>query len=501
MLSISKGFVGVQALSDVTLRVDAGEIVALVGENGAGKSTLIKILSGAQHADGGEIRVDGEPANIRTPLDAERLGIATVYQELNLFPSLSVTENLLFGRYPRRRGKISWREAHRETEEFLTKIGVTLNPRRLVGGLSIAEQQMLEIAKALHREVRILILDEPTAVLGGRDVDGLMSIVRSLRDQGVAVIFISHRLQEVFDLTDHYLVLKDGAVTGSGRTTDTDHDRLVTMMVGRDLPKRAATASVSRGPVVLEAEGVEREGVLRNINLVLHRGEAVGLAGLRGAGRTELARALFGADPIDAGNVKVDGRVVSLGSPDDGVAAGMGLVPEDRGSQGLFRSMSVAANVSMVTLAMGRKRWLRPAEERRIAAAYGEKLAIRMPKVTAPVQTLSGGNQQKVVLAKWLEAGVSVLILDEPTRGVDVGSKREIYDVIHGLCEQGLGVLLISSELPELLEMSDRILVMHQGEIAAEMDRDDATEELIMHYAVGGGDAGDGRVEAGSVSR
>jgi ABC-type sugar transport system ATPase subunit len=326
-------------------------------------------------------------------------------------------------------------------------------------------------------------------------------MVRSLRTQGVAVIFISHRLEEVFGLTDRYLVLRDGQVTGSGLTADTDHDRLVTMMVGRELAARPEHGGADQGPVLLEVEGLAREGVLHDIHLRVHRGEVVGVAGLRGAGRTELARALFGADPIDAGSVRIDGREVKLRSPDDGVAAGMGLVPEDRGTQGLFRSLSVAANVSMVNFALGRRRLVRPAAERRIAARYGDQLAIRMPHVTAPAGTLSGGNQQKVVLAKWLEAGVSLLLLDEPTRGIDVGSKREIYDLIRGLCAKGLGVVLISSELPELLEMSDRIVVMHHGAVAAVIDRENATEEIIMHYAVGGADGADRALEARSAAQ
>ncbi len=342
MRGIVKAFLGVQALNGVSLTVDAGQILALVGENGAGKSTLIKILSGAQRPDAGEIRIDGEPAEIHTPADAERFGIATVYQELNLFPYLSVAENLLFGRYPRRRGGIiDWRGGRREAERFLQSMGVDLAPDRPVAELSIAERQMLEIAKALHRRVRILILDEPTAVLGGHDVEQLLGMVRSLREHGVATIFISHRLDEIFGLADRYTVLKDGEPAGSGDLRDTDEDALVSMMVGRELQSLGAPETAP-GAEALRVEGLTREGVLRDIHFSVRRGEVVGVAGLRGAGRTEMARAIFGADPVDAGRILRDGEAVEIGSPADAIGHGIGLVPEDRKGQGLLMNLSTA---------------------------------------------------------------------------------------------------------------------------------------------------------------
>jgi ABC-type sugar transport system ATPase subunit len=491
MRGIAKHFLGVQALSDVELTVDAGEVLALVGENGAGKSTLIKILSGAHTPDAGEVLVDGERVDITTPADAEALGIATVYQELNLFPALSVAENLLFGRYPRRGVGIDWKAMRAEARRFLGELNVDLDVERRVGELSIAERQMLEIAKALHREVRVLVLDEPTAVLGGDDVDRLLDLVRSLRGHGVAVIFISHRLEEIFGLADRYVVLKDGRQVGDGLIAETDADGLVKLMVGRDV-RVLPRDPVVRDDVLLRATGIARDGVLHDIDLTLHRGEVLGIAGLRGAGRTELARAIFGADPIDAGTVEVEGREVSIRSPRDAVAAGIGLVPEDRAHQGLFRALSTARNIPVVKLAAGGERQVVPSAERRTAEGYVGTLNIRLPDVDAPVATLSGGNQQKVVLAKWLEAGVSVLILDEPTRGIDIGSKQEIYELIRELCERGLGVILISSELPEVLQLSDRILVMQQGRVAAELDAQTATEETIMGHAVGAGVAARG---------
>jgi ABC-type sugar transport system ATPase subunit len=488
MRSISKSFPGVRALADVDLSIDQGQILALVGENGAGKSTLIKILSGAQPPDAGEILIDGTPTEIRTPADSERLGIATVYQELNLFPYLSVAENLLFGHYPKRRGLIEWRAARREAERFLDAMGVELPADRPVAELSIAEQQMLEIAKALHRRVRILVLDEPTAVLGGADVEQLLTMVRSLRDHGVATIFISHRLDEIFGLADHYTVLKDGRRVGSGDLRDTDAARLVSMMVGRELEYTAGGASRRRHEGdALRVEGLSRQGVLSGVSLRVGKGEIVGVAGLRGAGRTEMARAIFGADPVDEGRIFVGGEEIAIGSPASAIEHGIGFVPEDRKGQGLLLNLSTAQNIPLVALASGGGRLVRPRDERRVAAGYRRSLDIRVADVAAPVRTLSGGNQQKVVIAKWLEADVSVLILDEPTRGIDVAAKREVHEIVRGLAEKGVGVLLISSELPEVLETSDRILVMRQGRIVAEVDRADATEELIMSHAVGAG--------------
>lgn len=487
MRGISKGFPGVQALDDVSLDVDGGEVLALIGENGAGKSTWIKILSGAVHPDAGEILIEGEPAQIGTPADAVRYGIVTVYQEFSLFPALTVAENLLFGHYPKNGPVIDWGETRREAARFLADLGVHLEANRPVAELSVAEKQMLEIAKALHQSVRIMILDEPTAVLGGHDVDELMRMVRSLRDRGVAVIFISHRLDEIFGLADRYVVLKDGRRTDAGRVRDVNHEYLVSKMVGRDLGELAER--VARGgerEEALRVEHLSRAGVLNDVSLTLHRGEVIGIAGLRGAGRTELARAIFGADPIDSGRIVVSGREVAINSPKAAINHGIGLVPEERKTQGLLLNLSTVQNIPLVSMVKSGARSIRPRREHQLAQRYVKDLRIRVGDIGALVATLSGGNQQKVVLAKWLEAGVSVLILDEPTRGIDVGSKREIYELIRKLCYQGLGVIVISSELPEILEISDRVLVMHHGEIAAELERSEATEEAIMSHAVGG---------------
>jgi ABC-type sugar transport system ATPase subunit len=484
---VSKRFGRVQALRNVNLALLEGQVLAVVGENGAGKSTLIKILSGAHRADSGEILMNGEHIDLATPVDAEHRGVVTVYQELNLFPALSVAENLLFGHYPKRGSFVNWRKLRQEAEHFLASLGVHVPVDKPVSSLSIAHQQLLEIAKALHRKARVLILDEPTAVLGGEDADALMEIVRTLKDHGVAVIFISHRLSEIFGLADRYLVLKDGVQVDEGPISQTDHDDLVAKMVGRELlglSHRPAPQEDKRE--LLRVKNLRRAGTFRDIGFSLHAGEVLGVAGLRGAGRTEVVRAIFGLDPIDEGQIFVRGKEVTISSPNAAVELGMGLVPEDRKTQGLLLNLSVAQNVALASV--GSRPPLKPIvplNERRAAREYVQSLGIRLDDVRQPVKDLSGGNQQKVVIAKWLEAGSSILLLDEPTRGVDVGSKREIYEIIRKLCDAGAGVILVSSELPEVLEMSDRILVMHQGQIGAIIDRKDASEQAIMRHAVG----------------
>jgi ribose transport system ATP-binding protein/rhamnose transport system ATP-binding protein len=485
MRGVSKHFLGVQALRDVSFTLEAGQVLALIGENGAGKSTLIRALSGAHLPDEGEILMDGSPVKIAKPADAEALGIATVYQELNLFPDLTVVENLVFNRYPGK-GLIDWKKARREARDFLHTLGLAVDVDRRVRELSVAEKQMLEIAKALARNVRVLILDEPTAVLGGEDVDQLLQLVRGLKERGVSVIFVSHRLEEVFGLADAYVVLKDGEVTGTGKISETDHDQLVSKMVGREFVRGERTVNATLGEPVLEVENLNRAGVLFDISFSVRAGEVVGVAGLRGAGRTELARAIYGADPITSGTLRLKQKVLRVSGPLNAIQAGIGLVPEERKTQGLFTALSSAANISLVGMVKRKEKTTSPGNEVAKARDYVRKLRIKMPSPTVPVGTLSGGNQQKVVLAKWLDAGVDLLILDEPTRGIDIGAKQEIYQLIHDLCAQGLAIIVISSELPEVLALSNRVLVMHQGRIAAELDGSTATEEEIMSHAVGG---------------
>lgn len=481
----SKAFLGVRALEDVGFKLDSGEVLALIGENGAGKSTLIRILSGAHQPDSGRVLIDGRPVVIDGPAAAEAHGIATVYQEMSLFPELTVAENLMFSTFVGR-PLVSWRALREEAAYFLADLGLPVNVDTRVSQLSVAEKQMLEIAKALHRDAKILILDEPTAVLGGADVDHLLKLVKDLARRGVSVIFVSHRLDEVFGLADRYLVLKDGKVTGAGEIRTTNHDELVSMMVGREFERSTVDRNQRLGDKVLEVEGLSRDGVLKDISFSVRAGEVVGVAGLRGAGRTELARAIYGADPIDSGLMRISGAPLAVKNPMRAIRAGIGLVPEERKTQGLFTSLSTTANIPIVSLVKGGQVVANPRGERDIAHQYVESLRIKVADVNAPVATLSGGNQQKVVLAKWLEAGVKLLILDEPTRGIDIGAKQEIYDLIKELCAKGLAIIVISSELPEVLALSHRILVMHRGEISAELEGNLATEELIMHHAVGG---------------
>jgi ABC-type sugar transport system ATPase subunit len=486
MQEVSKSYPGVRALDGVSMTVRAGEVLALVGENGAGKSTLIKILSGAVRPDAGTVRIDGEAIDIAAPLDATGHGIATVYQEFSLFPALSVAENLFFNDIAVSRRPLSWSRMRAAAVAVLRELGVDLDPRRPVRDLTVAEQQMLEIAKALHTRARIVVLDEPTAVLGGHDVDRLLDLISSLRERGVAVIFISHRLDEIFGVADTYLVLKDGRHTAAGRVADTDRDALVTAMVGRAVSERREIAHVGgpdRGAELLRVEGLSGAG-FTDASFTVHAGEVVGVAGLRGAGRTEVARAVFGIDRATGGRVVVRGHELPRGRPDRAIAAGIGFVTEDRKAEGLLMNMSVAQNMTMVDVAIGRRRWLARRAERATAERLMADLSVRAPNTATRVDTLSGGNQQKVVIAKWVGAGVEVLLLDEPTRGVDVGAKGEIYKLIRQLCDQGLGVLLISSELPEILLNSDRVLVMQRGRICAELSRAEATEENIARHMV-----------------
>lgn len=482
---VSKAFLGVQALNRVSFDVGAGEVLALIGENGAGKSTIIKILAGAQGPDEGAVLIDGRGVNLSSPAEAERHGIATVYQEMSLFPDLSVAENLTFDG---QKGSaiIRWRQARQEATRLLAELGLAFDVTQLVRDLSVAEKQMVEIAKALRHNARILILDEPTAVLGGDDVDKLLGLVKDLKRRGVSVIFVSHRLDEVFGLADKYVVLRDGVVTGTGSIAETSHDELVSLMVGRQWvrPERASGREV--GSPLLTVSHLSRAGVLYDISFEVRAGEVLGIAGLRGAGRTELARAIFGADPITAGEVIVSGETRPPSSPIAAIRSGIGLVPEERKSAGLFTNLSTMANIPIVKTMKNRRAWVSPRHDRGTALKYKETLRIKVADVAAPVASLSGGNQQKVVLAKWLEAGVRVLILDEPTRGIDIGAKQEIYQQINKLCAAGIAVIVISSELPEVLSLSDRILVMHGGAIQAELDGPTATEEGIMYHAVGG---------------
>jgi ribose transport system ATP-binding protein len=487
MRGIDKRFPGVHALRDVDLTVEAGEILGLVGENGAGKSTLIKILSGAYQRDAGEIVVDGVAIDETDPHRMLARGIAVIYQEPSLALHLSVAENIFMGRLPTRRGlAIDWQQLDAQTAALSEHLGLHLDARARVADLSVARRQMVEIAKALSREARIIVLDEPSAVLGDAELQGLFRVMRRLAEKGVAQVYISHRLNEVYQITDRVTVMKDGLVVATAPTRDLGPDDLVRLMVGRDLGdiygQRATRATADR-TVALAVHGLTRRGVLQDVAFEVREGEILGVAGLAGSGRTEILRAVHGADPIDAGRIEVHGREVRIGSPRDAIALGIGLLTEDRKADGLMLLQSVAFNTTIARMEDVEERGvLRPVRERSLVRGYIDRLSIRTPSSDTRVRNLSGGNQQKVIFAKWLNAECRILLIDEPTRGVDVGAKREIYLLLRSLAARGVAIVMVSSELPEVLGMSDRILVMRDGRIAAELDRADASEERIMDH-------------------
>jgi ribose transport system ATP-binding protein len=483
MRRIDKRFPGVHALDQVELRVAAGEILGLVGENGAGKSTLVKILSGAYQRDAGEILVDGVHIEHTDPHRMIAEGIAIIYQEPSLALHLSVAENIFMGRLPRRRGFVDWARLAADTMDLSDRLGLRLDARARVGRLSVAGRQMVEIAKALSREARIIVLDEPSAVLGEVELEGLFRVMRRLASDGVGLIYISHRLNEVYRITGRVMVMKDGRVVADAATSSLGPDDLVRLMVGRDLGDIYGHRTSAAGAQALAIRGLTRRGVLHALDFEVREGEILGIAGLAGSGRTEILRAVHGADPIDAGHVEVAGSRVHLRSPRDAIAQGIGLLTEDRKADGLMLGQSVAFNTTVARLDdVTRHGVLQPARERAIVQDYIARLTIRTPGPGFRVRNLSGGNQQKVIFSKWLQAECRVLLVDEPTRGVDVGAKREIYQLMRQLTERGVAIVMVSSELPEILGMSDRILVMRQGRIAAELSRAEATEERIMDH-------------------
>lgn len=489
MQGISKAYPGVQALSNVDFEVRAGEVHALVGENGAGKSTLMKILAGAETKDAGRILLDGRPVEDLTPQKAMSLGIGIIYQEFNLVPYLSAAENIFLGREPKSRipGFIDFRRMYAEAQRIVDGLGANFDVRRPVASLSVAQQQMVEIAKATSQKAKVIAMDEPSATLTEHELASLFRLIRSLKESGVGIIYISHRLEEVSEIADRVTVLRDGQLVGTRNVQDVTREEIIRMMVGRELTEMIPKQPAPIGDEVLRVEGLTRAGVLHNISFSVYRGEVLGIAGLVGAGRTELARAIFGADLIDSGSVYLEGRKLSITSPQAAIREGIGLVTEDRKQQGLVLQMAVRENVSLANLrALTVAGFVNRRREREVALQYVHDLRIRTPGVEQRVRNLSGGNQQKVVLAKWLFTRSKVLLFDEPTRGIDVGSKVEIYQLMNELAARGVAIIMISSELPEILGMSDRILVMHEGRIAGELLREEATQEKIMHLATGG---------------
>jgi rhamnose transport system ATP-binding protein len=484
---ISKSYGGVRAVSDVDLTIDAGTVQALVGENGAGKSTLVKILTGVVQADEGQVLIDGERVHIGDPQTAHRLGIVAMYQEPTVFPDLTVAENVFAGRHPRSVGRtVDWRAMRRQTQEILREFGVDIGPDTPVRGLGVADRQLLEIAKALSSSARLLIMDEPTAALSLHEVENLFGTVRRLRERGVAIVFISHRLDEAEAIADVVSVLRDGRHVVTRPTTEMAQAEIVRLMVGRSLDALFPKEDAEIGDVVLEAKALRRRGVFSDVSFQLRRGEIVGLAGFVGSGRTEVARALFGIDRLDRGELRIEGRPYKPRSPRAALRRGLAYLPEDRLQQGLVQPMSVARNISMAVLPrLTPGGVIRPRRERRLARRFVDQLKIKATSVAQVVRSLSGGNQQKVVLAKWLAAEPRILVLDEPTHGVDVGTKADVHRTISHLATEGLTILLISSELPEILGMSDRVLVMREGRLVAELSRGEASQERIVRAAAG----------------
>jgi rhamnose transport system ATP-binding protein len=488
----AKAFGAVQALVDGSIELYPGEAHALVGENGAGKSTLVKILAGVYQPDAGALLVDGKAVTLHDPAVARAAGIAVIYQEPALFPDLTVAENLFIGRQPLTTGRrIDRRTMRAEATAIFGRLGVQLDPAQIARGLSIADQQVVEIGKAISLEARVIVMDEPTAALSAAEVDRLFDVVRTLRATGAAVLFISHRLEEVFALCQRVTVMRDGRQVLTRELEGLTAGDLVRAMVGRELAERPAGAHGAAGETLLSVDRLTREGVFTDISFTVRAGEIVTLAGLVGSGRSEVARAVFGIDRYDAGSVTLRGHALRRGSPTEAMAAGVGFVPEDRRQQGLVMDMSVQQNVALASLhRLQHAGLIRAAAERSLASDWAVRLKIRYGRLTDPVSTLSGGNQQKVVLAKWLARKPTLLIVDEPTRGIDVATKAEVHNLLAQLAGDGVGVLMISSELPEVLRVSDRILVMREGRLEAEYSRAEASEEEIMSAATGQLEAG-----------
>jgi rhamnose transport system ATP-binding protein len=482
---IAKAFGAVIALTNGTLRLESGSIHALVGENGAGKSTLVKIIAGLYQRDAGEFLLDGQPVDFRSTAEAKAAGIAVIYQEPTLFPDLSVTENIFMGRQPRRAlGMIDRGAMHEEALGLFSRLGVRIDPDRPTLGLSIADQQIIEIAKAISLDARVLIMDEPTAALSGVEVERLFAVARSLRDEGRAILFISHRFDEVFALCDTVTVMRDGAYIATSAIGETTVDAIVRQMVGRDVTTLFPKQETVVGDDVLRVTGLTQPGVFHDVTFSVRSGEIVALAGLVGAGRSEIARAVFGVDPYASGTVSIKGKTLGKRNPTAAMAAGLALVPEDRRQQGLVLEASVARNATLaIRSALARFGFLTDAIENASARIWASRLEVKTAALDTEVGTLSGGNQQKVVLGKWLATKPSVLIVDEPTRGIDVGTKAEVHRLLSELAGEGMAILMISSELPEVLGMADRVLVVHEGRITADIPRAEATAESVMFAA------------------
>ncbi len=488
MNGISKSFSGNQVLNDVSFELANGEIHALMGENGAGKSTLMKILSGIHHKDSGHIRVDGEEHTFKTIKDSERCGIHVIHQELNILPDLSVAENLFLGKeLTYGFGIMKRAEMRRQAHDLLCKLGLDIDPKTRAGDLSVGKQQLVEIAKAIASDAKYIVMDEPTAALTDREIQTLFETVRELKNKGISFVYISHRMEEIFAICDRITILRDGQYAGVRDIPKTSFDEIVAMMVGRELGERFPERQHCIGDTKLSVNNLCANHVFENVSFELRKGEVLVLAGLMGAGRTEVAQTLFGARKANSGSITIDGQAVKIHNPIQAMQHKIGFVTEDRKTEGLLLDFSIQDNIMLTnfdkTCRMG---ITQPTSENQFVQKFIDQLAIRTTNAHLPVKSLSGGNQQKVVLAKWLGTEPDILILDEPTRGVDIGAKKEIYTIINQLAEAGVAILMISSELPEVIGMADRVLVMHEGRITGEVNKSNMTQENIMHYATGG---------------
>lgn len=491
---VSKGFPGVQALDNVSLEVSSGEVLVLVGENGAGKSSLMKILSGIYSKDLGRVLVGGEEVEIDSPLQAQQLGISIIHQEMNLMPHLTVAQNIWIGREPATWGVLSEAVLNRQTRKFLEEAGIAVEPKDIVGNLSVAKQQMVEIAKALSFDARVLIMDEPTSALTDKEVETLMGLIEQLKAQGKAIIYISHRMDELKRLADRVTVFRDGALIGTLPREEIDVPTIIEMMVGRHIEdsSRPAARSFADEPVVLSVKGLSTRNLLRDVGFELRKGEILAVAGLMGSGRTEMARALIGADPSTGAEVEVNGKPLKIREPADAVREGIGYLSEDRKALGLMLEQDVSFNIGLASLPFftGPIGVVDESKLKNAAQHRVDELKVKTPSVNQMVKLLSGGNQQKVVISKWLVRDCDILIFDEPTRGIDVGAKEEIYRLLRALAENGKSIIMISSELPEVLRVADRILVMNSGAVSGEMTNAEATQENIMHLATSAGREG-----------
>jgi rhamnose transport system ATP-binding protein len=483
----AKSFGPVKALIDGSVKLRAGEVHALLGENGAGKSTLVKILAGVHQPDSGQLLMGGEEITLNGPAAARAAGIAVIYQEPTLFPDLTVAENIYMGRQPVRSGRRIDRGAmNRDATEIFAQLGVVLDPARPARGLSVADQQIVEIAKALSLNARVMIMDEPTAALSNVEVERLFRVIATLQARGAAIMFISHRLEEVFAICQQVTIMRDGKFVLTAPTAELDVDAIIRSMIGRDLGEMYHKTGTLPGEVVLAVDQITRENVFYDVSFDVRQGEVVALAGLVGAGRTEVARGIFGIDRRTSGSVRLLGQALPNGDPAAAMAAGIAFVPEDRRQQGLVMDLGIDHNVALASLSrLSKGGLIFRAAERRLAVTWAERLQLKYGRMRDMVSTLSGGNQQKVVLGKWLSRSPSLLIIDEPTRGIDVGTKAEVHRIIDQLAAEGMAVLMISSELPEVLGVADRILVIHEGRLTGEFTRADATEDKIMRAASG----------------